>query len=203
MKMEEKKGLGLFMLLIGFIFLFISLMTFWTVSINWDAIILIFNLPLLIFSISTIIFSIFLMYTAHLKQSLKGLILIIDGLVPIAASIYALADPGLHFISDVRAFITVPVLLVGAFVIIYGFFLLLGDKYVTIKLKRKLNKILGLIAIIIGALNTTFFVMVLIFNPSFMNQNTISIITWFLAGGVLIVFGFHLIIKKIESRKKK
>ncbi len=200
--MEEKKGLGLFMLVIGVIFLIFSMMTFWTVNFNWDAYVLIFNLPLLIFSISTIIFSIFLMYTAHLKQGLKGIILIIDGLIPISASIYALADPGLHLISDVRVFVIVPVILVGIFLVVYGIFLLLADKYVTIKLKRKLNKILGLISVIVGILNIVFYIVVLILYPS-INPNIMSIITWFVLGGVLIIFGFHLIIKKVESKKRK
>lgn len=199
--MEEKKGLGLFMFFIGIIFLIISLITFWTVSLSWNALLLIFNLPLLIFSVSTITFAIFLMFTVHLKQSLKGLILIIDGLIPLASSIYALTDPALDFIHDVRVFITVPFLCVGIFVIIYGIFLLFGDKYVTIKLKKKLNIILGIIAILIGALNTVFFISILIISPSFMNISTLSLITWFLVGGILIVFGFNLIIKKVESKK--
>ena len=197
--MEEKKGLGLFTLVLGIIFLIIALMTFWAVGLNWDPTILIFALPLLVFSISTIIFSIFLMFTAHLNQKLKGLILIIDGLIPIIISIFALTDSRLYSISDIRVLVTVPVLLTGIFLLIYGIFLLVGDKHIALKLKRRLNKILGLISVIIGILNTSFFITILSIDPELMNQNSISLITWFVVGGVLIVFGFVLIIKKIKK----
>ena len=197
--MEEKKGLGLFTLVLGIIFLIIALMTFWAVGLNWDAKILIFALPLLVFSISTIIFSIFLIFTAHLNQKFKGLILFIDGLIPIVASVFALTDSRLQSISDVRVLVTIPVLLAGIFLLIYGVFLVLGDKRLSFKLKRRLNKILGLISVLIGFLNTTFFIIILSINPEFMNQNSISLFIWFVVGGVLIVFGFELIIKKVKK----
>ena len=193
--MEEKKGLGLFTLVLGIIFLIIALMTFWAIGLNWDATILIFALPLLVFSISTIIFSIFLIFTAHLNQKFKGLILFIDGLIPIVASVFALTDSRLQSISDVRVLVTIPVLLAGIFLLIYGVFLILGDKRLSFKFKRRL----GLISILIGLLNTSFFIIILSINPELMNQNSISLITWFVVGGVLIVFGFELIIKKVKK----
>jgi hypothetical protein len=196
--MEEKKGLGLFTLVLGIIFLIIAIMTFWAVGLNWNPTILIFAPPLLVFSISTITFSIFLMFTAHLNQRLKGLILIIDGLIPIISSVYALNDSRLQSISDVRVLVTVPVFLAGIFLLIYGAFLLVGEKLIIGQLKKKLNKILGLISVIIGDLNTSFFIMVLSINPELMNQNSISLLTWFVVGGILIIFGFDLIIKKVK-----
>ena len=196
--MEEKKGLGLFTLVLGIIFLIIAIMTFWAIGLNWNPTILIFALPLLVFSISTITFSIFLMFTAHLNQRLKGLILIIDGLIPIISSVYALNDSRLQSISDVRVLVTVPVSLAGIFLLIYGAFLLVGEKLIIGQLKKKLNKILGLISVIIGVLNTSFFIMVLSINPELMNQNSISLLTWFVVGGILIIFGFDLIIKKVK-----
>jgi len=196
--MEEKKGLGLFTLVLGIIFLIIAIMTFWAIGLNWNPTILIFALPLLVFSISTITFSIFLMFTAHLNQRLKGLILIIDGLIPIISSVYALNDSRLQSISDVRVLVTVPVFLAGIFLLIYGAFLLVGEKLIIGQLKKKLNKILGLISVIIGVLNTSFFIMVLSINPELMNQNSISLLTWFVVGGILIIFGFDLIIKKVK-----
>ena len=196
--MEEKKGLGLFTLVLGIIFLIIAIMTFWAIGLNWNPTILIFALPLLVFSISTITFSIFLMFTAHLNQRLKGLILIIDGLIPIISSVYALNDSRLQSISDVRVLVTVPVFLAGIFLLIYGAFLLVGEKLIIGQLKKKLNKILGLISVIIGVLNTSFFIMVLSINPELMNQNSISLLTWFVVGGILIIFGFNLILKKIK-----
>ncbi len=196
--MEEKKGLGLITLILGIIFLIISLMTFWAVGLNWDATILILALPLLVFSISTLIFSIFLMFTAHLDQKLKGFILVIDGLIPIAASIFALSDSRFHSISDVQVLVSVPVLLAGIFLLGYGLFLFVGDKHINLRLKRKLNKILGLISVIIGILNTSFFTIILTILPDLLNQNSLSLITWFMVGGILIIFGVGLIIKKVK-----
>ncbi|MBY9018513.1 MAG: hypothetical protein MUP85_13315 [Candidatus Lokiarchaeota archaeon] len=195
----EKRNLGYFLLVIGFIFLIISFMTIWALTINWvpsNGIYLLFTIPLLIFSTSTLISAVFLIYQDHLNNIIKGLILILDGLIPTFTPIYALFDPRLQPFSDIRGMVLIPLFLVGVFIIIYGIGWLVIDKYVTIKLRKKLNKILGSISIGIGTLNSIFFIVVLNYDAS-----QPLLVTWLLVGAILIVFGIILVFKKVESAK--
>ena len=195
----EKRNLGYFLLVIGFIFLIISFMTIWALTTNWvpsNGIYLLFTIPLLIFSTSTLISAVFLIYQDHLNNIIKGLILILDGLVPTFTPIYALFDPRLQPFSDIRGMVLIPLFLVGVFIIIYGIGWLVIDKYVTIKLRKKLNKILGSISIGIGTLNSIFFIVVMNYDAS-----QPLIVTWLLVGAILIVFGIILVFKKVESEK--
>ena len=203
----EKRNLGYFLLIIGIIFLIISMMTIWALTFDWDpsnGIYLLFSIPLLIFSTTTIASAIFLIYQDHLSGIVKGLILILDGLIPTFASIYALFDTRIHPFSDIRGMVLIPLFLVGVFMIVYGIGWLVVDKFVTIKTRKKLNKILGSIAIGIGALNTVFFVIVLSNNPIYATDQPL-LVTWLIVGGILILFGIILILKKVDSesiRKK-
>jgi hypothetical protein len=197
----EKRNLGYFLFIIGFIFLIISFMTIWALTINWvpsNGIYLLFTIPLLIFSTSTLIAAIFLIYQDHLNNIIKGLILILDGLVPTFTPIYALFDPRLQPFSDIRGMVLIPLFLVGVFIIIYGIGWLVLDKYVTIKLRKKLNKILGSISIGIGILNSIFFIFVLNYDAS-----QPLLVTWLLVGAILIIFGIILVFKKVDSAKIK
>jgi len=197
----EKRNLGYFLFIIGFIFLIISFMTIWALTINWvpsNGIYLLFTIPLLIFSTSTLIAAIFLIYQDHLNNIIKGLILILDGLVPTFTPIYALFDPRLQPFSDIRGMVLIPLFLVGVFIIIYGIGWLVIDKYVTIKLRKKLNKILGSISIGIGTLNSIFFIFVLNYDAS-----QPLLVTWLLVGAILIIFGIILVFKKVDSAKIK
>jgi len=197
----EKRNLGYFLFIIGFIFLIISFMTIWALTINWvpsNGIYLLFTIPLLIFSTSTLISAIFLIYQDHLNNIIKGLILILDGLVPTFTPIYALFDPRLQPFSDIRGMVLIPLFLVGVFIIIYGIGWLVIDKYVTIKLRKKLNKILGSISIGIGILNSIFFIFVLNYDAS-----QPLLVTWLLVGTILIIFGIILVFKKVDSAKIK
>jgi len=195
----EKRNLGYFLFVIGFIFLIISFMTIWALTINWvpsNGIYLLFTIPLLIFSTSTLISAVFLIYQDHLNNIIKGLILILDGLIPTFTPIYALFDPRLQPFSDIRGMVLIPLFLVGVFIIIYGIGWLVIDKYVTIKLRKKLNKILGSISIGIGTLNSIFFIVVMNYDAS-----QPLLVTWLLVGAILIVFGIILVFKKVESTK--
>lgn len=197
----EKRNLGYFLFIIGIIFLIISFMTIWALTINWvpsNGIYLLFTIPLLIFSTSTLISAIFLIYQDHLNNIIKGLILILDGLVPTFTPIYALFDPRLQPFSDIRGMVLIPLFLVGVFIIIYGIGWLVIDKYVTIKLRKKLNKILGSISIGIGILNSIFFIFVLNYDAS-----QPLLVTWLLVGAILIIFGIILVFKKVDSAKIK
>lgn len=176
-------------------------MTIWALTINWvpsNGIYLLFTIPLLIFSTSTLISAIFLIYQDHLNNIIKGLILILDGLVPTFTPIYALFDPRLQPFSDIRGMVLIPLFLVGVFIIIYGIGWLVIDKYVTIKLRKKLNKILGSISIGIGILNSIFFIFVLNYDAS-----QPLLVTWLLVGAILIIFGIILVFKKVDSAKIK
>jgi len=197
----EKRNLGYFLFIIGIIFLIISFMTIWALTINWvpsNGIYLLFTIPLLIFSTSTLISAIFLIYQDHLNNIIKGLILILDGLVPTFTPIYALFDPRLQPFSDIRGMVLIPLFLVGVFIIIYGIGWLVIDKYVTNKLRKKLNKILGSISIGIGILNSIFFIFVLNYDAS-----QPLLVTWLLVGAILIIFGIILVFKKVDSAKIK
>lgn len=203
----EKRNLGYFLLIIGIIFLIISMMTIWALTFDWDpsnGIYLLFSIPLLIFSTTTIASAIFLIYQDHLSGIVKGLILILDGLVPTFAPIYALFDTRIHPFSDIRGMVLIPLFLVGVFMIVYGIGWLVVDKFVSIKTRKKLNKILGSIAIGIGALNTVFFIIVLSYNPIYATDQPL-LVTWLIVGGILILFGIILILKKVdnESIRKK
>ncbi|MHA1671305.1 MAG: hypothetical protein ACTSV5_12125 [Promethearchaeota archaeon] len=195
----EKRNLGYFLLVIGIIFLIISLMTIWALTINWvpsNGIYLLFSIPLLIFSTTTLISAVFLISQDHLRNIIKGLILILDGLIPTFTPIYALFDPRLQPFSDIRGMVLIPLFFVGVFIIIYGIGWLVVDKYVTIKLRRKLNKILGSISIGIGALNSIFFILVINYDAT-----QPLLVTWLFVGAILIIFGIILIFKKVESAK--
>ncbi len=195
----EKRNLGYFLFVIGIIFLIISLMTIWALTVNWvpsNGIYLLFSIPLLIFSTTTLISAVFLIYQDHLNNIIKGLILVLDSIVPLLTPIIGLFDPRLHPFSDIRGMVLIPLFLVGVFLLIYGIGWLVVDKYATIKLRKKLNKILGSISIGIGILNSIFFIIVMNIDAS---QPLLA--TWFLVGAILIIFGIILISKKVESAK--
>jgi len=196
----EKRNLGYFLLIIGIIFLIISLMTIWALTINWvpsNGIYLLFSIPLLIFSTTTLISAVFLIYQDHLNNIIKGLILVLDSIVPLFTAIYGLFDPRLHPFSDIRGMVLIPLFLVGVFLLIYGIGWLVVDN-VTTKLRKKMNKILGSISIGIGTLNSIFFIVVMNYDAS-----QPLLVTWLLVGAILIVFGIILMTKKVESAKKK
>ncbi|MHA1104181.1 MAG: hypothetical protein ACTSPN_00405 [Promethearchaeota archaeon] len=194
----EKRNLGYFLFVIGIIFLIISLMTIWALTINWvpsNGIYLLFSIPLLIFSTTTLFSAVFLIYQDHLNNIIKGLILVLDSLVPLFTAIYGLFEPRLHLFSDVRGMVLIPLFLVGVFLLIYGIGWLIVDN-VTIKLRKKMNKILGSISIGIGTLNSIFFIIVMNYDAS-----QPLLVTWLLVGAILIIFGIILIVKKVESAK--
>jgi len=199
----ERKNLGLFLIVLGTIFLIIALVTIWTTSINWDAYLLIFSIPLVIFSIFTIYFGFYLILKEKINQKVKGLLLIIDGIIPIVISIYVLLDERLVSIEFVRNLVIFPFFLVGIFLIIYGFFLIFLESVVSKEsIKKKVSWILGLISTVIGLLIAIFFIIIVI---NFPDQPIIFLISLPLIGGTLVIFGIHLILKglnKIISIKK-
>ena len=199
----DKRSLGIFLAFLGVIFLGISGMTIWSMFFDYDVskgVFIILSIPLMTFSFTTIFFGVYLITQSKLGIKVKGLILIIDGIIPIICSIYAMADSRLNAINELRILVLLPLTLAGIFIVIYGVFLVSADMYIdSDKTKKRSNQILGLISIVIGLVNIISLV-VLITTAG--DQPIILSFFWLLVGVILVYFGFHLIIKKSEDKKK-
>ena len=199
----DKRSLGIFLAVLGVIFLCISGITIWSMFFDYDVskgVLIILAIPLMAFSFTTIFFGIYLITQNKLGVKAKGLILIIDGMIPIICSIYALADSRLDAINELRTLVLLPLILVGIFILIYGVFLVTADMYIdSNKTKKRANQILGLISIVIGLFNIISFVVLITTSGE---QPIILSFFWLLLGVIFVYFGFHLIIKKIEDKKK-
>ena len=199
----EKKSLGMFLAVLGVIFLGISVITIWSMFFDYDVskgVLIILSLPLMAFSFTTIFFGFYLITQTKLGVKAKGLILLIDGIIPIICSIYAMADSRLDAINELRILVLLPLTLVGIFIIIYGVFLVSADMYIdSDKTKKRANQILGIISVAIGIVNIISFILLVVTAGE---QPIILSFFWLLLGVVFVYFGVHLIIKKIESKKK-
>jgi hypothetical protein len=199
----EKKSLGMFLAVLGVIFLGISVITIWSIFFDYDVskgVLIILSLPLMAFSFTTIFFGFYLITQTKLGVKAKGLILLIDGIIPIICSIYAMADSRLDAINELRILVLLPLTLVGIFIIIYGVFLVSADMYIdSDKTKKRANQILGIISVAIGIVNIISFILLVVTAGE---QPIILSFFWLLLGVVFVYFGVHLIIKKIESKKK-
>jgi len=199
----EKKSLGIFLAVLGVIFLGISVITIWSMFFDYDVskgVLIILSLPLMAFSFTTIFFGFYLITQTKLGVKAKGLILLIDGIIPIICSIYAMADSRLDAINELRILVLLPLTLVGIFIIIYGVFLVSADMYIdSDKTKKRANQILGIISVAIGIVNIISFILLVVTAGE---QPIILSFFWLLLGVVFVYFGVHLIIKKIESKKK-
>jgi hypothetical protein len=194
----EKKSLGMFLAVLGVIFLGISVITIWSLFFDYDVskgVLIILSLPLMAFSFTTIFFGFYLITQTKLGVKAKGLILLIDGIIPIICSIYAMADSRLDAINELRILVLLPLTLVGIFIIIYGVFLVSADMYIdSDKTKKRANQILGIISVAIGIVNIISFILLVVTAGE---QPIILSFFWLLLGVVFVYFGVHLIIKKI------
>ncbi len=199
----EKKSLGLFLVVLGFIFLGIAVVTIWSMFLRFDSIkglYIILAIPLMVFSVTTIFFGFYLITRVNLGLKTKGLILLVDGLIPIIASAYAMLDPRLSVINDIRILVLLPLTLVGIFIIVYSIFLLTAEAYIDgIKTRKRANKILGIISIAIGLANIAAFIVLTSISGE---QPVILSVFWLLIGAISIYFGVHLFIKKVEEKQK-
>ena len=199
----DKRNLGIFLTVLGVVFLGISGITIWSMFFDYDVskgVLIILAIPLMAFSFTTIFFGFYLITRAKLGVKTKGLILIIDGMIPIICSIYALADSRLDAINELRILVLLPLTLVGIFILIYGVFLVTAEMYIdSDTTKKRANQILGLISIAIGLFNIISFVVLITTSGE---QPIILSFFWLLLGVIFVYFGFHLIIKKIEDKKK-
>jgi len=199
----EKKSLGLFLVVLGFIFLGIALVTIWSMFFGFDStkgLYIVLAIPLMVFSVMTIFFGFYLITRVNLGLKTKGLILLVDGLIPIIASAYAMLDPRLNVINDIRVLVLLPLTLVGIFIIVYSVFLLTAEAYIDgIKTRKRANRILGIISIAIGITNIAAFIVLTSISGE---QPVILLVFWLLIGAISIYFGVHLFIKKVEEKKK-
>jgi len=199
----EKKSLGLFLVVLGFIFLGIAVVTIWSMFFGFDAtkgLYIILAIPLMVFSVTTIFFGFYLITRVNLGLKTKGLILLVDGLIPIIVSAYAMLDPRLSVINDIRVLVLLPLTLVGIYIIVYSIFLLTAETYIDgIKTRKRANKILGIISIAIGLANITAFIVLTSISGE---QPVILSVFWLLIGAIAIYFGVHLFIKKVEEKQK-
>jgi len=199
----DKKSLGIFLTVLGFIFLGISGVTIWSLFFDYDlskGVLIILSIPLMVFSFTTIFFGFYLIKQTKLGVKVKGLILIIDGIIPVISSIYAMADTRFDAINELRLLVLLPLTLVGIFIITYGVFLIGADLYLgSDKMRKRVNQILGIISIAIGIVNIiAFFVMI----ETEGEQPIILTFFWLSIRVILVYFGIHLIIKKIADKKK-
>ncbi|MFX0017576.1 MAG: hypothetical protein ACFFAK_00815 [Promethearchaeota archaeon] len=195
----ERRSLGLFLIVLGIIFLIIALITFWAMGVDWISNIyyLIFSIPLIIFSIYTIYFGLYLILKEKLNQKVKGLLLIIDGIISIIISMYILLDERFFSFAFVRNLVLFPLFLVSIFLMIYGFYLMFSERLISKEsTKKRVSWILGLISTLIGLLNAVFFIIIVI---NFPTQPVIFLISLPLIGGTLIIFGIHLIIQGLNK----
>ena len=200
----DKRSLGIFLAVLGVIFLGISGITIWSMFFDYDiskGALIILAIPLMAFSFTTIFFGFYLITQNKLGVKVKGLILIIDGMIPIICSIYALADSRLDAINELRILVLLPLTLVGIFILIYGVFLVTADIYIdSDTTKKRANQILGLISIAIGLVNIISFLVLITTSGE---QPIILSFFWLLLGVIFVYFGVHLIIKKVEKNSKK
>jgi len=168
----DKKSLGMFLAVLGVIFLSISGITIWSMFFDYDVskgALIILSIPLMAFSFTTIFFGIY-------------------------------ADSRLNAINELRNLVLLPLMMVGIFILIYGVFLVTADMYIgSGTTKKQANQILGLISIAIGLVNIISFVVLISTSEE---QPIILSFFWLLLGIIFVYFGVHLIIKKIEDKKK-
>lgn len=197
----ESKGLGLFLSVLGVIFLIIALITIWSMFLTWElwkGVYVILAVPLIVFGVSTMFFGIFLIFEERIGSKVKGLIMIISGIVPILGVLITGLDLRLLPFNLLQTLVFIPLILIGVFLIIYGIFLISSDWYIHSKeTKKRANQILGVISTLIGITNIVFFVMLVII---YIDHPYIFSIAWLALGIVLMIFGIQLIIKKIEMK---
>ena len=200
----DRKSLGPFLIILGFVFLLISVITIWSMffELTTDkAVYIVLSIPLLVFSFFTILFGFYSVFERRLGTKSKALLLLIDGFIPIIAAIVTILDTRLVDIHNIRLLILLPLTLVGIFIIAYGIFLLLTEYYFKDSKRKKIyKKILGLVSIGIGIVNIIAYLFLI---QIAVGYSLVLSFFWVTIGGLLIFFGFHLIFKKIKNHQKE
>jgi hypothetical protein len=128
---------------------------------------------------------------------LKGLLLILNGIISILAAAYTILDFRLAGLGIINIIVLVPMILVGLFFMIDGIILILTERYLKgMRSKKKSSQILGISSIVIGIINISAFILLLGIDP---NQPFILTAFWVIISVVLIFFGFKLILKKVSK----
>jgi hypothetical protein len=187
-------------MVLGIILLIISLMTIWSMFVNFNlsnALLIILSIPLFIFSISSIIYALILMTKERLNVKVKGLLMIINGIISILVAVYTMLDYRLSGLGLINLIVLVPMVLIGIFFIIDGLILYASVKYIKgNKLGKKSSQILGLLSISVGIINLIAFIILLVINPG---QPILLTGFWVLISVILIIFGIKLITKKLKK----
>jgi hypothetical protein len=187
-------------MVLGIILLIISLMTIWSMFVNFNlsnALFITLSIPLFIFSISSIIYALILMTKERLNVKVKGILMITNGIISILAAVYTMLDFRLSGLGFINIIVLVPMVLIGIFFIIDGLVLYAREKHLRRnKSKKKLSQILGLLSILIGIINLIAFIILIIIVP---DQPILLSGFWIIIGLILIIFGIKSIIKKIEK----
>ncbi|MFW9930470.1 MAG: hypothetical protein ACFFD1_13835 [Candidatus Thorarchaeota archaeon] len=196
----DNKSYGLILMVFGFILLIISLLTIWSLFVNFDlsnALLIVLSIPLFIFSISSITLAIIMVSQKSINIKLKGLLLVINGIVSILAALYTMLDFRLSGLGLINLIVLLPMLLVGVFFIIDGVILFIDEKYLQgIKSKKKASQILGIVSISVGIINLIAFILLFTINP---NQPIILIAFWAFLSVILIFFGVITIMAKTKK----
>jgi hypothetical protein len=196
----DNKSYGLILLVLGIILLIISLMTIWSMYVNFNlsnALLIVLSIPLFIFSISSITLAIIMVSQNNINAKLKGLLLILNGIASILTALYTMLDFRLTGLGLVNIIVLVPMVLVGVFFIIDGVILFIDEKYLQgIKSKKKSSQILGIVSISVGIINLIAFTLLFIIDP---NQPIVLIAFWAFLSIILIFFGIKSIIVKAKK----
>jgi hypothetical protein len=198
----DRKSIGPFLIILGFVFLAISVITIWSMFFELTsdkAVYIVLSIPLLVFSIFSIFFGFYSVFERRLGIKARVLILLIDGFIPVIASIVTILDTRLVDIHHIRLLILFPLTLVGIFIIAYGIFLLLTEYYFKdLKRKKLYKKTLGLVSIGIGIVN----VIAYLFLIQIAVEYSLALsFFWVIIGALLIYFGFYLIFKSVEKKR--
>lgn len=162
-----------------------------------NALLIILSIPLFIFSISSITLAIILISQRSVSVIVRGLLLILNGIISILATVYTILDFRLAGLGLINIIVLVPMILVGIFFIIDGVTFIVSERYIKrAKSKQKSNQILGIVSLVIGIINIIAFILLLSIDS---NQPIILTAFWVLLSVILILFGFKLIIKKVEN----
>ncbi|TFG03416.1 MAG: hypothetical protein EU542_02280 [Promethearchaeota archaeon] len=196
----DNKSYGLFLLVLGTILLVISLMTIWSMFINFNlsnALLITLSIPLFIFSITSIIFAIILITQESLNEKVKGVLMILNGIISILAAVYTILDFRLSGLGLINIIVLVPMMLVGVFFIIDGILVFASEHVIReIKAKKRSGQFLGIVSIVVGLINIIAFILLLSVVP---DHPIILSTFWLLLSVVLVLFGIKSIIKKVDS----
>ena len=132
-----------------------------------------------LFSFTTIFYGFYSANQVKLSAENKGIVLIIEGIIPVIFSIYAFADSRILnnqlnersiVINNIKLLTFLPLILGGILIIIYGLSLVNADmEQDSVKLKKQTSQLLRKISIAIHYVNIIFFILLSIIIIAFLS----------------------------------